>query len=339
MKLYIGWNYKKEQKNVIFKQKITIAKNVTFTPTFCVGSQIVNVYNACYADALLRFTEKRFINLFDFKSEVYNFNENEFGNLCYISECMESIAEMLFDNIKRECQSICKYINNDDNVEEKFFLSKTCFHENDYQNAINEYLSDYNSLFDNFFSCLSEKVFDYSFYNELIAVMKKYNIGENNLLNKYLLKNDGRCFATFIERNEQTKYVALSGFIDCRDKNILKWLNTNQWKEFIQTITNICKELNAELVTSNLNIADFSCDNCNNLRIKYTLGEAIKKQFDKSIKRDFACAERKLFGRFNNATPSGSLFIKFEMCCKCCKAYNYQIEKGSTIYVIAGLGV
>ena len=61
MKLYIGWNYKREQNNVVFKQKITIAKNVTLTPTFCVGSQIVNVYNACYSDALLRFSEKRFM--------------------------------------------------------------------------------------------------------------------------------------------------------------------------------------------------------------------------------------------------------------------------------------
>ena len=344
MKLLLKWKYNIKNEEKTFKQKIYIGRSVN-RPYFCGGIHIVNLYNACYANGILTFSGDVPKALASILDENYFLNNgNNFGKFCAISDILGYTAKLAFNKIIDECKKIIKR-----GINEKItFLNNLCSRDDDFQSAIDEYLEGFNFLFNKYIDCLHKKDnnFGVDFYELLISVLHNYDDGNRLLIKKYLQEEKGRCFATFIKAETSEKYIAFSGFVDCEDLKILQWLDSKR-EPFVDVARCICNDCNAVFVQTNKDIALFDCDGysrlicnyCNKIYIKKTLGDMISRQEPNESKDKYACCERKIFGYFNNATPSGDLFVKIKMCCECCKGYRYQVRQGAVINVFDGLGI
>ena len=336
MKLLIKWRYQRERRDeeeVFFEQPIYIKKNVE-PPDFCGGSQIVNLYTACFADQVIRFPGEDFFFPLEHPGlvfERYYDDHNSFGKLCFLSCCVETIAEEALKGIRAICRSIRDQMHKEEIVSPDDTFQRAC------QQRIDEHLRSYNTLAGSYISCLNNRSFDERFYRRLVEVMENYSVS-SRLIELYLQKDHGRCFATFIKRDNQEKYIAVSGFLDCDDSDILKGIGSESCPSVINVLQNICRDCSAILVQPTLDIGFFS-SNGTTMQIKETLRDVISQGQGKARKDDFSCAERKVFGFFHNQTPDGTLCVKFEMCCKCCKGRRYQLQNGAVIIVKDGLSV
>ena len=336
MKLIIKWKYLSNDSSY-FSQTINIHKTVSVNPQFCVGAQIVNIYTACVANYNFEISN----NIFELGYRFFNaheFNNSGFSKLCFISELVEVLAEITFTKIKKECNALYAKKKNGSNENVEFF-GCYCKNEEDFQNVLDRYLESYNNLLCNYVDCLKLRIINSDFYRKLVEILNRYNNGDSKLLKDYLAKNEGRCFATFIESETKKKHIAFSGFFDCKEEKILKWLNVGVNRSFLALLNSISKYFDANLIETQLQIAEYSCKRHFNSHIKYTLENIIDNGFSKDMKKHFSCAERKIFAHFDNKTPDGELFVKFEMCCKCCKGYRYQMKSGARIWVYDGLEI
>lgn len=334
MEYILRWTYpcenerQDEREFRVFTQTIDTDryKKRGWFPQFCGGSHIINLINACYADKEIRFDfencDQIFRDTFEHNiTELYA--QTSLGYLCAHCDMIAYIAETIFAIVKREC-----IIQNPDQAR-------------DYQQTIDRYLAEYNGLVEHFLNCLDNNAFNADFYNQLRATLEEYNDNDHSAIQRYLQKKEkgGRCFATFIEAVDQSKYVAFSGFLDCEDPNILNWLSCER-QPFVDIAKAICNINHAKLVQTNVLIKVYSGYCFNSISIRDCLGAAMTRtrKGSEEEKKQFACAERKIFSEWDDLTPSGSLYVKYPMCCLCCKGYKYQIQRGGvTINVYDGL--
>lgn len=165
-------------------------------------------------------------------------------------------------------------------------------------------------------------------YDDLVRIITEYHdiIGDKKLkefLKEYLDKNGGRCFALFID-NSDKKYVSLSGFLDSNDMTINCYTGIKTVGVLYDLVSEICKSFNAVHIYLNKNTSTYKIsDSYGRIRKGYSVGD-LKNSLN-NCKQDYSCCERKIFGYFNDNTPSGTLYVKFEMCGRCCMGYLYQI--------------
>jgi len=235
----------------------------------------------------------------------------DFGILSAHFDVIAYIAESVFKGIRHDCTNALK-------------KSKDGVNENELQVKIDEDLKKYHRLLLSFLHRLNNKSFDSSFYLEVRNAINEFvkKKPSSKLLKEYLEKSGRRCFATFVKSKTLEKYISFSGFLDCEDVVILKWRGERR-APFVDVAKEICIDCGATLVQTNQNIRLY-CDSCHKgLFNNLSLGQVIKMGI-KVNEKNFACSERKIFGYFWDKTPSGSLYVKFKMCCMCNQGYSFQ---------------
>ena len=285
-------------------------------PQFCGGSYIVNLINAGYAGKELSLDQEKFSQIFRdcFQLNVAElYSQTTFGYLCAHCDVIASIAKAILYKIKKDCNT--QQIN----IPASF------------QQSINSALTTYNGLVNQFWNCLNSNSLDddENFYDILKAELRKYNDGKHPLIKQFLdtKGKDGLCFAAFVEEPNRNRYVAFSGFTDCEDAAILHWLKRKK-QAFVDIAKAICESCDAELVQTNPGIKTYSGYCLDSISVSKSLAGAMLHKKGPNEEKQYACAERKIYSKWNDDTPSGNLYVKYPMCLMCYKGYNYQIRGG-----------
>ena len=357
MEVNFIWRYSKEKS---FLQRVTLRRR-TLNAKYCPGLYFVNLLYAKYADtpiegnvpASFRETWSRIVG----EKEVLLYEKAEpqtvfFDAFSYVSYyIMQTIALSLKNKMWKGCkkwEGVGNEIFNHEIID---------IHEIE---NINQFIEVYMEMYNGFYvSLLNKNSIDDSSYKGLVVLLNEYINTDDKvnrcIFNKYLQEENGRCIATFVEKNEgRKKYAAFSGFLDTEDDSIRNWLN---WKwcgekrfgcieqvEFLDAIKQICASAQMQLVQTNrgtsLYCYDFAqSDPRKHIKNDISLDRVILQGLDNGMKRDFSCCERKIFGFFNDDTPDGDLFVKLKLCGRCSLGGAYQIQEGHLIDVHEGLSV
>ncbi|MDE6676602.1 MAG: hypothetical protein K2K12_02685 [Clostridia bacterium] len=361
MEFKINWFYPiQRNERAIFPQicklKEDYRKRVHIEmPPFCAGIYISNLINACNVEKTVdgyrsseAFEEWRKI-----AGEDY-FRQNDFdGNINYILyDSIAFPALCIFENIKTTLEEINTIFLNDGNehfsrISERILGSELCetlLHEHNesiqyYQDKIqykfDKYIDNYNRLL-----MSATMDIDDNFYWELYYCLIIYNGPSKKLIKQYLKDKGGRCFATFIKRNDGKKYISFSGFLDATDCKILNWIGKNKPEDFVDTAKAICRALGAQFVPINLNTRRYHVRSPLPYYIEQGLSidDLINCGYSyKNYRPSYSCCERKIFGYFNDYTPDGTLYVKMKTCTECALGIIYQWSVGHTIILHDGL--
>lgn len=349
MEFYINWRYPLTDNNDegIYTQILTLngKGKVDDTPLKYVGMDITNLYNACkvnwdtagYSDSKAYF---EWIKIVGRKAylQVNHIEKYEksmlFDSITYTAYCVyKNVRTMLeevvgngFERFPEDLSECTKNILGE-------FNNDTILRPDEIQTRIDKYIEDYNKLAMSF-----RGNFDREFYDGLANCLKKYN--ENRLIAQYLSSRNekGRCFATYIKDATQEKYISLSGFCDAQDNKILNWLGEEVKQDFLDILEEISNSMGAKYIPINLQTRRYGCDRYHPINVvqSSSLDDIIDLQI-KNQKKYYACCERKIFGYFNDNTPSGKLYVKMKICGECILGLCYQMKNGEVITLFDGL--
>ena len=354
MKFNITWNYpiisRQHDETVVqikdvsqtIKIKIANPKNSVEMPSFCMGMYITNLYNACKVDldcenylSSQAFKQWRKIvgePYFAINKWEVNYKQILFDSMTYPAFC-------IFKNVRTMLAEICHQVHDGESVNSSACTRKILGNEllsritrdnlveqvETIQKCIDNYVKDYNELLK-----LSLNYFDDDIYKKLCECLEKYS--DSKLAKQYLAPKEqkGRCFATFIDTNKN-KYISFSGFVDAKDKKILRWLGV-QVSDFVRVAEEICTSLHAEFVPINLQTRRYCCEDDMHVfaRPSTSLNDII--DFDlRELKGYYSCCERKIFGYFEDKTPNGTLYVKMKICGECSLGLAYQRERSEIV--------
>lgn len=365
MEFNINWAYPTlERAFALFPQTCKLndseRRSKVNMPSFCAGVYISNLINACYTNRIFYENFEQLIELHTVwwqiagrKYSMLNYKRvaDFWVEQCIISDAMAFPAFCIFKNIRSTLQEIALYSYAETNELRQWShcskevlgdetlarLSNISFEEkrNLIQSSIDNYIIKYNDLLQSSTSNSGE-----DFYRKLVDCLKTYNNEENDFIDSYLADKNGRCIATFIERDNDHKYIAFSGFFDAEDARILHWKGAYCPDEFVKTAYEICASLGATFVSINLNTKRYIIQNTSpfNIQKGLSIDDLIRGCYNFSHwKKYYSCCERKIFGHFNDNTPNGTLYVKFLLCRECLLGLQYQLNNGHQIMLQEGL--
>lgn len=155
-----------------------------------------------------------------------------------------------------------------------------------------------------------------------------------DLLKKYVdaINKSSRCFAAYFFETEKKTMVAFSGYFDTLEY-FIDSKKLSLCRQFCNVIQKICDDMEFEWIKTNDDISLFDFDSKKFVKTKTMIEEYNKYgQCDEGkdeIKRNFSCAERKIFSKFEK--EDGILFSRLPYCCRCCRGINYYTQEGVSI--------